>query len=236
MSKTDPHSSEPRRRRSPEERPRQIIQAALEVFEERGLSGARLEDIARRAGIAKGTIYLYFPNKEELFSEVIRQTVIARLDIAQLQIDSPTGTVTEQVRAYTASWWEFLCTPEFQTVHRLVHGELHRFPELVRFYVSNVVSRSHALIGRLLQRGVDSGEFRALDVPSVSRIVSSLLITNAVWACKMAAFRPEALTPRDQVFEQVNDFLLAAVRAQTPQPVDAGTSSAAVPPHHFTSL
>ena len=69
--------AEPRWRRLPEERPKQILEAALAVFAERGLAAARLEDIAKRAGVSKGTIYLYFENKEELFRGVVRDTVIA---------------------------------------------------------------------------------------------------------------------------------------------------------------
>src|SRR4051812_24710326 len=76
----DPEIAEPRWRRLPEERPRQILAAALSVFGERGLAAARLDDIAKRAGLSKGTIYLYFPNKEELFREMVRTTVISAIE------------------------------------------------------------------------------------------------------------------------------------------------------------
>ena len=72
--------TEPRWRRLPGERPGQILQAALAVFGERGLSASRLEDIAKRAGLSKGTIYLYFPNKEELFREMVRHTVVSQIE------------------------------------------------------------------------------------------------------------------------------------------------------------
>ena len=70
----------PARRRRPDERPTQILEAALDIFGEKGLAAARLEDIAKRAGLAKGTIYLYFPNKEALFREMIRRTLVVRLE------------------------------------------------------------------------------------------------------------------------------------------------------------
>src|SRR3981081_4801174 len=73
-------SAQPKWRRRPEHRPQQIIEAALEVFGECGLANARLQDIANRAGVSKGTIYLYFPNKEELFREMIRQTAVAAIE------------------------------------------------------------------------------------------------------------------------------------------------------------
>ena len=81
-------ATEPRWRRLPEERPRQILEAALTVFAERGLAAARLEDIARHAGLSKGTIYLYFPNKEELFREVIRHSVVAFIERGEERISA----------------------------------------------------------------------------------------------------------------------------------------------------
>src|SRR5215470_6022053 len=86
-------AAEPRWRRLPEERPKQILDAALAVFAERGLSAARLEDIAKRAGVSKGTIYLYFANKEELFREVVRSTVISNLEEREQLLSEP-GTAT----------------------------------------------------------------------------------------------------------------------------------------------
>ena len=86
-------------RRLPEERPQQILEAAFEVFGEHGLAGARLDDIAKRAGVAKGTIYLYFPNKEALFKEMIRQTVVAHLERSERDfIDDDRGTATTRLR------------------------------------------------------------------------------------------------------------------------------------------
>ena len=93
-----PTSHEPRWRRLPEERPRQILDAALEVFGERGLAGAKLDEIARRAGVSKGTIYLYFPNKEELFREMIRQTVVARIEAGERESANFPGSAVEQLR------------------------------------------------------------------------------------------------------------------------------------------
>src|SRR4051812_31624363 len=86
---------EPRWRRLPEERPRQIIEAALAVFGERGLAASRLEDIAKRAGLSKGTIYLYFPNKEELFREVVRTTVVSKLEEREQTLLAAHGSATE---------------------------------------------------------------------------------------------------------------------------------------------
>ena len=103
----------PKWRRRPEHRPQQIIEAALEVFGESGLANARLQDIASRAGVSKGTIYLYFPNKEELFREMIRQTAVAAIERAAKDVTQ--GTPTEQLLAFMKGYWEFVRSPVFST-------------------------------------------------------------------------------------------------------------------------
>src|SRR5579885_1096625 len=90
-----PERAEPRWRRLPGERPRQIISAAFDVFGERGLANARLEDIAKRAGVSKGTIYLYFPNKEELFREMVRQLIVTQLESTEREVSATGGSATD---------------------------------------------------------------------------------------------------------------------------------------------
>jgi len=108
---------EPRWRRLPEERPRQILEAALATFGERGLACSRLEDIAKRAGLSKGTIYLYFPNKEELFREVVRQTVIAQIECAERELaEAAALTATETLVQFVRSYWDFLRSPTFASL------------------------------------------------------------------------------------------------------------------------
>ena len=118
-------------RRLPEERPHQILDAAFEVFGEHGLASARLDDIAKRAGVAKGTIYLYFPNKEALFKEMIRQTVIAHLERSERDFvaDTAAPATTDQLRDYMQGYVVLTRSPAYQVVMRLVIAELHRFPE-----------------------------------------------------------------------------------------------------------
>src|SRR5437867_1171916 len=100
--------AEPRWRRMPEERPRQILSAALAVFGERGLAAARLEDIAKRAGLSKGTIYLYFPNKEELFREVIRQTVVSRIEAGERQASEGADSAAAALERFVRDYWAFV--------------------------------------------------------------------------------------------------------------------------------
>jgi AcrR family transcriptional regulator len=205
-------TKDPKWRRLPEERPQQILAAAFEEFGEHGLAGARLDDIARRAGVAKGTIYLYFPNKEVLFKEMIRHTVVARLEQAELELDALTGTAAEQVGEYMRRWWAYLETPEFQTVYRLLHGELHRFPDLAQFYADEVIVRSHELVRALITRGVERGEFRPVDINVTARILAGMLITHSVWVCQQQLFKQPFTVRREYLLEQLTDFFLHALR------------------------
>jgi AcrR family transcriptional regulator len=202
------------RRRAPDERPQQILHAALAEFGEQGLAGARLDDIARRAGIAKGTIYLYFANKEELFREVVRQTIVARLVELTHEFGHPgDGTATDQLRAYMRTWWESLRTPDFRTIYRLVVGELHRFPELLTFYLDEVVSRATALHAGVIARGVATGEFRPVDPRVAARIISSTFVAHSLWVSPpLPPIEVVGDLSDDAVFAQLEAFALYALR------------------------
>ena len=147
------HRSSPRWRRLPEERPRQILDAALEVFGARGLAGARRDDSARRAGVSKGTIYLYFPNKEELFREVVRAVVVDRL--RQAAANAGTGDPVQELERYLRAHWDFVRSPAVQTIFKLVTGELHNFPDLAEFYGREVVMPLTQMLAGMIRRGID---------------------------------------------------------------------------------
>src|SRR6185436_11159914 len=96
----------PRWRRQPEARPGQILDAALDVFAECGVAAARLEDIGKRAGVSKATIYLYFPNKEALFREVIRGTIVSAIESSERAVDEFKGPATDAFVAHMRRYWE----------------------------------------------------------------------------------------------------------------------------------
>ena len=202
------------RRRAPDERPHQILEAALEIFGEYGLVGARLEDIARRAGIAKGTIYLYFPNKEALFREVVRHTVIDRIESqAEALSADPEASATAQLDTCMSLWWNYLRAEPYRTVYRLVVSELHRFPDLVEFYSTEVLARANRLIGGVIARGTARGEFRAVEPYAAARMLSAMFVTHSLWMGPNQVFMPtlRELSP-DDVYAQLRDFAYHALR------------------------
>jgi AcrR family transcriptional regulator len=210
------HANAPRWRRLPGERPRQILDAALEVFGERGLAAARLEDIARSAGVSKGTIYLYFPNKETLFCDMIRE-IPARYIATVEGMISDAESATEQLRHYIGNSWDYMRSPSFEVLYRLILSELHHFPDLYERFVEEVPMRSMRIIADILRRGVASGEFRDMDPSVTARMLHSLLFTHGVWSAKRARIPFMREFPDDQVLDQLVDFSLHAI-SQRPAP------------------
>ncbi|HEV7388530.1 MAG TPA: TetR/AcrR family transcriptional regulator [Gemmatimonadaceae bacterium] len=196
----------PKWRRRPEHRPQQIIEAALEVFGECGLAKTRLQDIAARAGVSKGTIYLYFPNKEELFREMIRQTAVAKIALAE-KITAE-GTPTQQLCAAMRGYWNFVCTPVFSTIHRLVLGELHQFPDLAEFYANEVTARGLKLLSGIIRRGVETGEFREIDPMVAARMLVALTVMNGIWRDKHTGVPLLCHKKDEDVFRELAHFYL----------------------------
>ena len=200
----------PKWKRRPEHRPAQIIDAALEVFGKKGLAKTRLEDIAVRAGVSKGTIYLYFENKEALFKEMIRETVIAAIARGE---ERPEGALpSEQLRFLMERYWEFVRSPAFSTIHRLVIGELHQFPDLARFYADEVISRGMQLITGIIRRGIAAGEFRDTDPSAAARMLIALFVMNGVWSDKRDCLPVLEGKDDDRAFADINDFYFSALR------------------------
>jgi AcrR family transcriptional regulator len=202
-------SAAPKWRRCPADRPEQIIKAALEVFGECGLANARLQDIAERAGVSKGTIYLYFPNKEELFREMIRQTAVAAIERAE-QANVP-GTPTNQLLAFMRGYWAFVRSPLFLTIYRLVLGELHQFPDLARFYAHEVVARGQKLMAGIISRGIDAGEFREIDPMVAARMLVAIIVMNGIWRDEHTGVPLLAHKSDEEVFSELAHFYLHAI-------------------------
>src|SRR5690242_8186412 len=142
----------PRWQRRKEARPEEIVVAALETFAEHGYAAARLDDVARRAGVTKGTIYLYFKNKEDLFQAVVRQTVVTKLARAEEEVREYRGSASDLLRNMLVGWWEAVGNSPLAGVVKLIVAEATNFPEVTRFYHREVIRRGHQLFAQILQR------------------------------------------------------------------------------------
>ena len=163
----------PIRRRQKEARPQQLLDAALMLFVEKGFAATRAEEVAQRAGVSKGTLYLYYPSKEELLKAVIREHLSSRIAAGAAQADKHRGPAADLLREVFSRWWLEVFDSPTSGVFKLIITEVRNFPDLAEFYGREVVQPGEQLIARIVQRGIDSGEFDDLDV---SAVVHSLVL------------------------------------------------------------
>lgn len=181
MDETDPHPVGPVRwRRRKEARPAEILRAALDCFAERGFAATRLDEVARRAGITKGTLYLYFASKEELFKAVVRDAIVASIARGEARVGDAAEPAPRLLELVLREWTAQIDTPA-GAIPKLVIAEAGNFPDLARFYLDEVVHRGRSLIRRVLRAGIVRGEFRPVDVESAIDCVIAPMILAMLW-------------------------------------------------------
>ena len=153
-----------RRERRKEARPGELIDAALDLFVEKGFAATRVEEVAARAGVSKGTLFLYFQSKDELFKAVVRENISGRLVEWNSDFEAFQGTAFEMLAYCMNSWWDRVGATKASGLTKLMVSEAGNFPDIAAFYQHEVIQPGHALIRRVLQRGMDHGEFRQLDL------------------------------------------------------------------------
>jgi AcrR family transcriptional regulator len=161
-----PNTSEhtEKRERRKEARPGELLAAALDLFVEKGFAATRAEEVAQRAGVSKGTLFLYFPSKEELFKAVVREHISGTIRDAFGELEAFPGTSSELVHYLMQQWWERYGNTKASGISKLMMSEANNFPELAEFYQQEVIVPGHQLIEKVIQRGIAAGEFRQVDV------------------------------------------------------------------------
>lgn len=176
--------SEPRRRK--EARPSELTAAALSLFVEKGFAATRLDDIAARAGVSKGTVYLYFESKEDLFKAVIRESIVPAIEQGEALVRDYPGDSKGLLREVLLGWWELIGNTELAGVPKLMICEARNFPEVAGFYYTHVISRGRRLMADVLERGIARGEFRPVKVDTAIDVIFAPLLMMAIWRFSMA--------------------------------------------------
>ena len=162
---TDPlPAAAAKRERRKDARPGELLDAALDLFVEKGFAATRVEEVAARAGVSKGTLFLYFPSKDELFKAVVRHSISGRFVEWNNDFQTFQGTTRDMLGYCMNSWWQRVGATKASGLTKLIMGEAANFPEIAAFYRQEVVEPGHCLIRRILQRGMDRGEFRPMDL------------------------------------------------------------------------
>jgi len=167
--------------RRKEARPGEILKAALECFAESGFAATRLDDIAHRAGVTKGTLYLYFENKEDIFKSVVREEVVKNIARVEEIAADESQTSAEILRRMFSFWGQLFLKTRVGALPKLILSEGRNFPEISRFYPEEVIQRGFRLLGGVLQRGIDRGEFRAVNVENAVKCVIAPAIFTMLW-------------------------------------------------------
>jgi TetR/AcrR family transcriptional regulator len=170
-----------KRERRKEARPGELLEAALDLFVDKGFAATRAEEVAARAGVSKGTLFLYFPSKEELFKAVVVENLSGRFTEWNKEFEEFEGSTSDMLRYCMRIWWERVGSTKASGLTKLMLSEGRNFPELAEFYREEVVRPGHALMRRIVQRGIDSGEFAPVDVGHAIYAIIAPMLFLMLW-------------------------------------------------------
>jgi AcrR family transcriptional regulator len=216
MSETAIAPARPRWERRKQARPAELLAAALALFVEKGYAGTRLDDVAARAGVSKGTLYLYFANKEELFKAVVRENIVRNIAEARQAATAYEGPTGELLAAMLRQWWERVGDTPASGITKLVLAESGNFPEIARFYVQEVIEPAHRLLAGVIERGIRRREFRRVDVPTFVRVLTAPMVMLMLWRHSFDACCHDTIDPRRYVAAHIDATLHALRPNATP--------------------
>jgi TetR/AcrR family transcriptional regulator len=217
VSFTTPSSAEtsPKRERRKEARPGELVKAALDLFVEKGFAATRVDEVAARAGVSKGTLFLYFESKEDLFKAVIRDNIANLFPAWNEEFKTFEGSSAEMLHYAMDLWWLNVGNTPASGIVKLVISEAQNFPEIAAFYQKEVVEPGTGLLQSILQRGVERGEFRHMDTnKSVFSIIAPMIFLM-MWKHSMGACAASAniIDPKEFIHMHV-DLLLNGMSAK----------------------
>lgn len=210
-------SRSPAKRRRPEARPEEILDAALAVFTENGFAAARVEDVAARAGLSKGAIYLYFPSKEAMLNALVERSAGALASASERLV--ATGGAADPEAAYRAVLTMILTTmadPAVSAAPRLVLAEAQRFPGLAAHYRSHVIDTGRRTMLALLEAGVAKGVFRAVEAEAAMRAFAGPVIAHMLLTTVFQAENDPEHDPAEMA-EAIADIVLYGLKPREGQ-------------------
>lgn len=221
LTSNTPSAAPARHERRKDARPGELLDAALALFVEKGFAATRAEEVAKRAGVSKGTLFLYFASKEELFKAVVRENISGRFVEWNAEFASFEGSTADLLRICMNIWWERLGSTKASGITKLMMSEARNFPELAAFYEHEVIQPGNELIQRVLQRGMDRGEFRPIDMKYGVYIVLAPMLFLAMWKHSLGTCSASAqLIPEEYISVQVETILHGlSIRQPPPTPI-----------------
>ena len=212
-------SPAPARQRRKEARPQELLDAALDLFVEKGFAATRSEEVAARAGVSKGTLYLYYPSKEELLKAVIRANISQEIAEGEDIVRGFDGPTTELLPYLMAEWWRRIGETRASGICKLIVSEVRNFPDIAAFYLEEVVLPAERMIGGVIQRGIDRGEFRPVPIhETVHALIAPMLFMmlhkHSMGCCQGA---DRAIDPQRLIAAQLDLVLHGLVPRPAPR-------------------
>lgn len=198
-------------RRRKADRPAELTEAAMNEFAEHGYDATPVEAVARRAGVSKGLLYLYFKTKEDLFKAVVRSFVTPKVESLERAVERTDLSVEAFLRGPFRDVVREIPTSRARFLFRLMVAEGHKHPDLTRWYWENVVSKALAALTRLVERGVESGELKPSALERFPQLLVSPVILSVVWKLVLDKHHP---LDTDALIEAHVDLLLGALGAE----------------------
>lgn len=206
-------------------RPEEILDAAACCFIRRGFAATKMEDIAREAGVTKGTLYLYYTNKEELLKAVVRTVLVSKVvELEAIATDDQLSARVLLLRLLDR-WQEAAESPQFSGLPKLMICEVSNFPDLAQFYFEEVILRARRLLSSVIQRGIARGEFRPVPVDDTVEVLVAPIIMQMIWQHSFAHFE-SAKNDSRQYFAHMMDLLLNGLLVEPHLESDASRSPA----------
>lgn len=187
-----------------EEREDDILHAAFDLFAGQGFAATKIEDIAKQASVSKGTVYLYFKTKEEVFEAVVRHYILSAFDRIAADMQASEMSYKERIKFLLRSAYTLFSGPESKIVVMLM-GEGGRFPHLIEFYYNNVLLRAQGILTAIITEGIEAGEFRDIPAAKFPQAIIGPGLMGAVWKTHFDRFSPLDL---DELYEVHIDILL----------------------------
>jgi AcrR family transcriptional regulator len=204
-----------KRARRPEARPEEILDAALAVFAELGFARAKVEDVAARAGLSKGAVYLYFDSKTAILTALVRRLADRVIGAAEAVVEANAeGDAEKTLRALLTYLAIQISDPKISAAPRLVIAEAHAFPEIAALYRDVVLSRVQRLVTRLCERGVAQGIFRRVEPEVLLRIFGGPMVAHMLLSTVFAKPGVPPLAP-ETLARGIADMILEGLKKRS---------------------
>ena len=189
--------------RRKDERPAEILSAALSLFVSKGFVSTKIDDIAKMAGVSKGTVYLYYESKETLFKSMVHELMVPKITEVETYVLTYEGSQIELLQVVIRQWWQTVKSSGLSGVPKLIISEADNFPDLTRFYVKEVIHRVQSILVKILSKGIENNEFTKIEPVLSARVIMSSLVYFSMWDTSLKKYDQKGLEVEDLIEQQI---------------------------------